>query len=253
MDNSKAERRAAMMAKVKKLLAMARDAGGNKNEQETAMRQANRIMAQFGIDEAEVDMAAIDAGEMVFGEAQCGPDGKAPAAGKVYRSMPRYAGLLAVGVAKFTDCIVIRKTTEQGEMLAFRGEKEDVLFARWIFAVLVNGILSEQKASGWTARGDANSFRGAAASTLQRRLFTLADERRKLFQEAQATSNSRALVVVDYKRNEIVARFGAQKTRNTRASYASHGAYMAGQSAGARMNIPSGRPLSGSSNGGLLN
>ncbi|CAB4171389.1 Domain of unknown function DUF2786 [uncultured Caudovirales phage] len=247
MNNERNERRQRMLEKVRKLLAMGRDGRGNDNENDIAMRQANKIMAEYGIAEAECDMSAIDAGEMVFGEAQCGPDGRAPEQGKIYRAMPSYAGVLAIGIGRFCDAIVGRKTTANGEMLTFRGEQQDVLLARWIFGVLVNSILAEQRKSGWTARSDANSFRMAAASTLQRRLKELADERIKMYEEAKAISNSRALVVVDRKRNEIVARFGEQKVKSTRAGYRSSGAAMAGTDAGRRINIPAGRPIAGSS------
>ena len=252
MSNERNERRERMLAKVRKLLAMGRDGRGNAQEEETAMRQANKIMAEYGIAEAECDMAAIDAGEMIFGEAQCGADGRAPEQGKVYRSAPTWAGILVVGVARFTDSIGGRKCTEHGEMFTFRGEQQDVLLARWIFGVLVNSILAEQRASGWTKRGDANGFRVAAASTLATRLRTLAAERRAMYEAARAQSQSRALVVVERKAGEIVKRFGTQKTKSTSyRSVASSGASMAGRQAGARINIPSGRPLGQSTNARL--
>lgn len=237
-----------MLEKVRKLLAMGRDGRGNANEEETAMRHANKIMAEYGIAEAECDMLAIQAGEMVFGETLCGADGRAPEQGKVYKSCPCYAGILAIGVARFTDSIISRKVTANGEMLCFRGEREDVLLARWLFGVLVNSILAEQRKSGWTSRGDAGSFRLAASSALQSRLMGLARERMAMYEKAKAESNSRALVVVDRKATEIAQRFGAQRTRKTRASYRSSGAAVAGGEAGKRINIPAGRPISGNGN-----
>jgi len=242
------EKRARMLEKVRKLLAMARDGRGNEHEEQIAMRQANRLMAEYGIAEAEADMAAIDRGEMVFGTVQCGPDGRAPEQGRVYRSMPSYAGILSIGVARFTDSVVVRKRNEFGELLVFQGEKEDVLLARWLFGVLVESILREQRKSGWTARGDANSFRSAAAGTLQTRLCNLARERSVIMQEAKAQSNSRALVVVDRKQAIIAERFGAQRTSTRRSSVCASGAYYAGKTAGASINIPSGRPIAGANN-----
>ena len=250
MDNDRTKRRARMLEKVRKLLAMGKG-NANAHESETAMRQANILMAEFGIEEAECDMTAINAGEMIFGETQCGPDGRAPQEGKVYKTCPTWCGVLGVGVARFTDSICGRKTTANGEMFYFRGEKEDVLLARWIFGVLVDSIQLEQKKSGWTSRGDAGTFRLSAASTLQTRLKTLANERRAIYQKAQAESNSRALVVVDRKQQEIAIRFGTQKVRNTRSSYRSSGAAMSGSEAGRRINIPSGRPI-GQSNRAAL-
>ena len=49
MDQDRNERRARMLEKVRKLLAMARDGRGNENEETIAMRQANKIMAEYGI------------------------------------------------------------------------------------------------------------------------------------------------------------------------------------------------------------
>ncbi len=252
MDTERNERRQKMLAKVRKLLEMGRHERGNENEQEIAMRQANKIMAEYGIAEAECDMRAIDAGELVYGEAQCGADGRAPEPGKVYRNAPTWAGILCVGVARFTDSIAGRKRTANGEMFVFRGEKEDVLLARWIFGVLIDSIQAEQKASGWTKRGEANSFRVAAASTLATRLRHLADERKAMYEQAKAASNSRALMVVDRKALEIASRFGKQRTRSCSGGYSSSGAAMAGGEAGRRINIPAGRPV-GNTSRAMLN
>ena len=245
--NERNERRQRMLEKVRKLLAMANDGRGNENEAEIAMRQANRIMAEYGIDEAEADMSAIDAGDMVYGEAQCTPDGKAPEPGKVARSFPNWAGVLAIGVSAFTDSVVIRRTTSAGQVLVFQGEKNDVLLARWLFGVLVHSINAEQKLSGWTKRGESVAFRGAAAATLQRRLHALHAERQAMYRKAQVESQSRALVVVDRKAVAIAERFGKQQVSHRRGSYSSVGAYQAGQEAGARINIPAGRPIAGAS------
>lgn len=244
-DPTKAARRAAMLIKVRKLMNMARDGRGSENEEATALRQANKLMAEYGIAEAECDMAAIEAGEMVFGESKVGPDGKPPAEGRVYRTCPAFAGVLAVGVARFTGSLVTRRTTVHGQMLVFQGEKEDVLLAQWLFAVLVQSIQREQKRSGWTRRGEAATFRSAAASALHKRLKALAAERIAMYQAAQAQSESRALVVVDRKAAEVEWRFGVQRTERIRLNPGNHGAREAGQAAGREINIPAGRPIAG--------
>lgn len=124
MDAQHNERRAKMLEKVRKLLSMARDGRGNQHEEEAALRQASKLMAEFGIAEAECDMAAIEAGEMIFGETTVTPDGKPSKEGKVYRSSPAWAGILAVGVAKFTDSIVAYTRTANGKAFVFRGKKK---------------------------------------------------------------------------------------------------------------------------------
>lgn len=239
------ERRARMLEKVRKLLAMAKDGRGNSHEEETAMRQGNALMAEFGIEEAECDMEALDAGTMSFGEALAGQDGSAPQPGKMFKSYSTWVSMLAVGVARFTDSVAAYKITENGKMLAFRGEKNDVLMARWLLGVLVTSIHREQADSGWTGRGDGNNFRTAATIALCARLRALKLERIAMFQAAQQTSGSRALMVVDRKTNQVVKLFGKQKTRHHSFGGSGAGARQAGHAAGARINIPSGRPLPG--------
>ncbi len=241
--NAQDERRAKMLEKVRKLLAMGRDGRGNANENETAMRQANKLMAEFGIAEAECDIQAMDAGAMSFGEAAAAPDGSVPGTSKkVHRLFASWAGVLAVGVARFTDTVVTRRTREFGEVVVFQGEKNDVLLARWLFQVLIEACLIEQKKSGWTnGKAERNSFLGSAASALQDRLKTLARERHAMYEAVKSTSM--ALVVVDRKKDQIVARFGVQKTRSHHFARSSTGAAQAGSKAGQRINIPSGRPL----------
>lgn len=237
------ERRDAMMAKLKKLFAMARHAGSNETEAETALRQANKIMTEFGIQEAEVDMAAINAHTMKFGEREVGPDGRKMEPGKVHRQAPRYAGYLALGVARFCGCVVEWRVTANGSVLVFQGEQQDTLFAQWLFGILVNRMLAEQLLSGWTRRGEAVQFLEGAALTLSRRLKELAAERRAAFQ--QAASHSKALAVVDHKAMEVARLFGHQRTRTSYSGSrsADSGARVAGREAGATINIPSGRPI----------
>lgn len=98
-EDTKAQRRERMMQRVRKLLNMAKDGRGNAHEEETAMRQANKIMAAYGIEEAEVDMAALDSDAVEYGEETCAPDGGELVDGKLYRQVPMFASYLIMGVA----------------------------------------------------------------------------------------------------------------------------------------------------------
>lgn len=247
MDNSTASRnarRAHMLEKVRKLLAMWRDGRGNEHEQETALRQANKLMAEYGIAEAEADMAAIN--DLELGEESCKPDGSpAGVVGRVWRSCPSWAGILALGVATFTDSICIRRNKYgQGESLVFQGEQQDVTLARWLFATLAESVKSAQKQSGWSDNRQAHAFRVGACGALARRLRSLAAERRAAYAQAAAESGSKALAVVDKKAMAVAERFGPQRSRSS-ARVHDHGAFGAGVAAGAKINIPSGRPLEG--------
>ena len=246
MDNAQNDRRQRMLEKVRKLLAMARDGRGNENEEATAMRQANHLMAEYGIAEAECDLASLDAGTMSFGEAQCMPDGRAPEQGVTHKTMPGHIGTLALAVAKFTDSIVILKTTANGKTLVFRGEKNDVLLARWLLGVLVHSIDREQKSSGWSSKSDAAAFKVGATRELYKRLFALHAERQAMYQAAQRESNSRALVVVDRKHGQIVKLFGVQRVRHSSSrGRGDTGAGVAGREAGHSVTITPRRTESG--------
>jgi hypothetical protein len=243
MSQEQNDKRAAMMAKLRKIMAIAKDGRGNENEESAALERANQLMAEYGIAEAECDISAIEAGEMEFGEVQVCPDGTVPAPGKVYRTCPTWAGVLAIGVARFTDTVVKQKVVDCGNVFAFQGEKNDVLFARWIFGVLTESIHAEQKKSGWTKRGDSILFKRAAAGTLQRRLMELAQARRSIYQKAQNDSESRAIMVVDQKKDRITEYFGVQRSQSSRYSGGNADASRAGRSAGQRINVPGAPPI----------
>lgn len=242
MNNN--EERERKLAKIRKLLAMGRDERGNENEVEAAMRQANKLMAELGIEEAEVSLAALNENTMIFGEAEVRPDGKEldptkrPKTGDT-----KWCGILGTGVAKFCDCKVIATTNSiHGLVYKFQGEKQDVLFAAWLFKVLAAAVNDKLHDASWIkARSQRDGFRAAAAVVLHHRLVLLRAERNVILKE----SGSRALVVVDRKQQEIVARFG--EARYTLSKEYAGAAAASGHRAGHSINIPAGRPIEGSS------
>lgn len=236
-----------MLDKIRKLMNMANHAQSNEQEAETAMRQANKLMAEYGIFEAECDLSAIEADLMEFGEELASPDGKPLKNGKVYRNVPHFASILAIGVARFTETITVLKNTSNGTMFSFRGELGDVQLAIWLLTTLIQSIQKTQKTSGWTRRGEASQFKNAAACSLQKRLKLLAAERKAIYERAQQQSNSKALVVVNLKAQKVSELWGDQKTRKINTGSSSSCASQAGQAAGSSMSIPTHRPLTGTS------
>lgn len=244
---SRDARRARLLDKIRKLRNLGADARGNEHETEAALRQAAALMAQHAIAEAELDMRDLDAGAVIMGECDVRPDGctheQAQARmRKPMKDLPGWAGTLAVGCAQFCDCQVIGAWDRvAGRVLRFQGEKGDVTTARWLFGVLIASINNAQAASHYHGRSDATAFRSGAAGTLQVRLKRLAEERKATLRQA-AVSGSRALVVVDRKRELIAAHFKVAKYGKGRAREFTS-ARAAGQVAGGRMNIPQGRPI----------
>ena len=233
------------LEKIKKLLAMGRDDRGNEHEVEAAMRMANKLMAELGIEEAEVNMAALDNHTMEFGVMDVHPDGKELGQDRPKLGNP-WAGPLAIGVAEFCDVLVEHNQTRRdGHTFRFKGEKEDLTFAAWLFKALVASIQAELARCPWIkARSKRDGFRSAAAGVLHVRLSRLRKERKVILEEAavEQAAAGFALVVVDRKQATIEQRWGKQVVKYGKG-YSGDAASL-GRYAGTQIHIPTDRPIS---------
>ena len=96
------------MLRIRKLLAMGKDDRGNEHETEAAMRMANKLMAELGIEEADINMAALDANTMQFGEQLVHPDGKEFVAGMKPKAIDSTSSMKSP--ARRTSVITAAKT-----------------------------------------------------------------------------------------------------------------------------------------------
>lgn len=226
--------RESIIAKIKKLLAMANDGRGNVQEAETAARQAEALMRKYHLDMAEVEVNELKSekpeAEFITGARP----GKENA-----KQNPKWVNLIAWGVAQLYDCRVTQVHRPEGPSFCFIGFGPDVKVAAWTTQALKDAVYTESRR---VTEGVSNaaSFRMGAASALQHRLVALRAERDAEYK--QAPSGGTALAVINTKLARLEEIFGQSKDRTVKSSVKRDGAYDQGRQFGNTMNLPN-RPL----------
>lgn len=235
------EHRDKMLAKVRKLLTFAHDGRGNEQEAETALRQAQALMAKYNIEEAEaiekeLHDQSYDAIISMWRKASMYIDHSGQGLSK---NFPQWGSILAVGVARLYDCrcVVVKWLKEaNGQAAIFAGYKTDVMVACWTFDYLVECVrrrsidfhLAVLKAKNTydlrqlheefelpdpaigellttDRRAYNNSFRIFMAGRLQKRMKEMKEQWRR-----QQVSGSRTLMVLDMKLQALKDIFGEE-------------------------------------------
>jgi hypothetical protein len=235
--------------KIRKLLAMANDGRGNEQEAETAARQAEKMMRAYQIDAAECIMKELetaDAFDRGVEAAYFGPTDPRHVPAKA----SGWVGVIAFGVAQAFTCKVDTVMTPHGVKVRFSGFAMDVQLARWVYSYLCQTVyrLSVQNYKGMGAT-PAKAFRSGAAGTLQRRLFEIRDSRNT----ENRAGNGTALVLYDRKAQRVEEMFGAQKTKQSKATVRDQAAYAHGREEGGKINISTNRPIGQAAPQGHLN
>lgn len=239
---SSSDDRAKALEKVRKLLAMAGDGRGNTNEAEAAARQAAALMAKFNIESAEAQLKDLCSDEPDLDQALVYPSYYGDTVRT--KTLPAWAGILAVGVARLTQTKVDGYKKDGYAVARFSGYRTDVVFAEWLFQLLCRAVYDESTSTPFDRVG-RNDFRHAAAARLQSRMMEL---RRQQEQElAASTEAGTALVVVDKKLAVIAEHFGEQRTSKNVRSTRDHSAASAGRQFGDKVAIPGARPLGSTS------
>lgn len=231
------------LRKAQKLMAVAMDGRGNGHEAERALAQAEALMRTFGLEDSEVKGVAASK-DFDWGNSFA-PYGIPRQSAK---SVPSWYGIVAMGVAKFTDTIVRKHyRSEQGYGVGFYGEASDVIFAQWLVTYLRDAVWREAKKYGGdrAANGD---FRHAMASRLQARMYALRAERDVAFREAtnNAGQKGTALMIISDKLVKRDAEFGVQESRPKTRQFRDHAAMGAGYAAGEKVDFN--RPVGGTNN-----
>ena len=233
------------MRKVRKLLAIATDGRGNLNEAEAAMRQAQAMMRQHGIDEAEATLADAASGANMVREDH---SPYAYSATDVPTKVPSWVGVVAVGVARLAevrlDVCHNRGGPNPGARVRFSGHASDVPYAGWLYVLLTRTVHRLSRERGGS-RADRESFRRGCAAEVQRRLYAMAAERDEAAPATPTRVPGTSLAVVQSaKARAVEAAFG--RTQVSRARPARDAAVAwEGREAGRRVAIPSGRPVGG--------
>ena len=244
--------------KIQKLLRLAKDGRGNVTEAETALRQAQALMAKFNIDDAEATAKDIHNNPDAIIKAWCKAGFHVHAA---QRRIPRWGNVLAFGVATLYKCrVAIQRVGDKGLMIMFGGYHTDVQVACWTYDYLMDcirrasedfeqliltGTAEQQQAVGLDpvavqrlesahSRTRMNRFRMGMATELQNRLYALAEERATAQSQHVA---SKALVVT--KASALDAHFGKERIKvlNRRLSMEEALAQHAGVSAASKVRL----------------
>ncbi|MCX7139534.1 MAG: hypothetical protein NT123_00195 [Proteobacteria bacterium] len=233
--------------KTQKLMAVAMDDRGNRNEAERALVQAEALIRKFGIEQAEIASteAAIDFDWADAFHAYGSPQNPA-------KSCPKWFQIISTGVATFTDTIVrLHYDTTQGYGVGFYGDRADILFAQWLAGYLKGSVWAAlnraRKDHPEWSRIEAEDFRKAMAVRLSSRM---KDLRRERDAEFAAASNRQgtgtALVLVNDKLARRNAEFGTPQYKSSRIAMRDRTAAHKGSLAGDQVGF--GKPLRGGVN-----
>ena len=223
-------------AKIRKLLALA-DGAGTEAEAANAAARAAALMAQYQIEQADVDELVRDAED--------------PMVRVDTESSGRFAGWrkqLAGGIAAGCGCsvILVRSRSKGETILSFFGRTSDVQSAVYMFGALSTEIerLAKRNAAGCGA-AYVNAYKLGAAITIARRLRAQREE--TIEQAREAGVSSAALVKVND--SCALAHKFAEKTIGkigpvgTPSRYSSGGGFQAGQRDGRNVSLGGGAAL----------
>jgi hypothetical protein len=227
-----------LLERVRKLLAIANDTRANPNEAAAAAAQAENIMRKFNIEHADVLLKRVQSGEEEFETANVSAFMKRDVDnGHVAKRNPKWAGWLAVRVARVNDCDV-RYTwdAKRGAAVQFCGYKNDVQVAAWMFDYLLGCMINDVRAWQKTApRGkiESNAYRDGFITAVCSKLANLHREREA---EMQQKSNTTALVVA--KAAAIAEHFGNfNYGKASTTQVRDQRAFMAGVEAGRKVDV----------------
>lgn len=131
----------AVMRRIEKLLAMARDTRGNSNEAAAAAAMAARVMKKHQLSEADVVIAKMKAGDDLDTSTVVPTlaEWKEP-----LKRVPRWASLLATQVSRLTECRAVLSWVETAKgreaCVRFMGFAPDVKLAAYMMSYLQGEI-----------------------------------------------------------------------------------------------------------------
>lgn len=230
--------------KTQKLMAIAMDDRGNRNEAERALVQAEALIRKFGLEQAEIanTQAAIDFDWADAFHAYGPPQSPA-------KDCPKWFQIVSTGVATFTDTIVrLHRDAARGCGVGFYGERADTLFAQWLVGYLKASVwgalnLARKDHPEW-GRIETEDFRKAMAVRLSSRMRDLRRERDVEFAVSTSPQGiGTALVLVNDKLTRRDAQFGSPKYTSSRIAMRDQTAAHKGSQAGDQVGFA--RPLSG--------
>lgn len=196
-----------ILSRVRKMLALAADAGATEHERDNAMRMAHATLAKYNLDIAMVE----DAGGKVESEER----GILRA---VFFGRP-WARQVAGSIADLFFCSYICATHKKAKMTqhCFIGRQSNAITAREMSAYLVDSVIKESRKFRHHGNAVCRSFCIGAANAISRRVDKLIEER----SQDKATPGTSLVLASLYSReaaaNLVVFEEAFPKTRLTRS------------------------------------
>ena len=213
-----------ILAKVQKLLDMAKHAASNEYEASTALRQAEAIMRKHDIEFAEIEAQTLSESDME----------------QVFSSEKRnskWVWNLAWAASYLTSTMPYKRRNPKGfHYIVFCGTKQDTQVAMMMFDYLVN--VTEQLAKEfWGDRTERNSFKAGAAIAILNNASKIKIEREKDLREASSSTGTDLVLV---KNDLIIKEFNLSYTASPQKQYiGNENAYRKGYQKGSGVSLNS--------------
>ena len=220
------ENREKLIAKIQKLLAMAKHNASNENEAATALRQAESMMRKHDVQFAEIEAQKIKAEDM-----QMTGTGETRNSGWVWQ--------LAWAASHLTSTMPWKK----GGEITFAGTGFDVQVALMMHDYLVG--VTERLSSQYegnpylsaSIRAQRNAFKMGMAVSILKRARIIKEEREAEIRQASAKSTGRDLIVI--KQDLIKKQFNLSYSKGQSYSTNAGNAYNDGREAGRGVSLNS--------------
>lgn len=234
-----------VIEKIKNLLALAANAG-TEAEAENASRHAQRLMTQYRIETAELELAAAEDNHVV---APIQENMGAESGGKI----AQWKISLMTTIAKINGCSLLMNWHWDGYGQGVRrkkvhsfniiGTEADAAMATAFYVSIRDTIehlakINKPKLGRGDGKNWATSFKLGCASTIRARLKEGHEEARA---EALKASSCTALAVVDQREGQVSSwiseKYKKLGSRQASASRVNIDAYSAGRAAGSKVNL----------------
>ena len=216
--------RDALLAKCRKLYAMAHHENSNINEAETALRQVRRLMDKHSITEADLKTSE-------FGQEECFSG----------IQVPNWFRFMSIAVAEYNDCVCSgsRSRNTRVATFQFKGFKEDVLLANLMMDYLTTTMHRHwgafEKDASVHGKAARSSFNTGFSLAIQEKLYELIAERKEANRKAASENPGTALIAT--KMAMVAEEFGKQRVSKRANRVSDGGAQSAGRTAGMNTSL----------------
>ena len=219
-----------ILAKVQKLLDMAKHAASNEHEASTALRQAEAIMRKHDIEFAEIEAQTLSESDME----------------QVFSSEKRnskWVWNLAWAASYLTSTMPYKRINPSNaphfkgfHYIVFCGTKQDTQVAMMMFDYLVK-VTERLAKEFWGDRTERNSFKAGAAIAILNNASKIKIEREKDLREASSSTGTDLVLV---KNDLIIKEFNLSYTASPQKQYiGNENAYRKGYQKGSGVSLNS--------------